>query len=777
MDTHPSSLEKKPILSIEPFGNHVQLVASTILESLQPTPSARTKEDIIKVVEFILNGKEEQASRILSRMVSIGKISSEHFVRILENASDYYNSNKEELLAAPRTQTPEPVALSSEPATETTLHNGIPAIEIKNPAENEGGEPIAQHTKTNTAEVIADQPALDTEIITDTEPLEQIEDSIETPEASAIEAKMSTKKKTLYAIAKREYTQKYIAPRSKDISLSPEIQKYFEKKQKEMDIFYNTKKNRNQIIEGLIKAVRENTPQKTSLHRNIDVVSEFKDAHMYKKLRDIITTEGIDVILIHGKENTRGATGDSLSFDDDTDTKAALHILHLVNPQYKEGAHTHLVPKGYKLSPEDPEFAGKNILSIDVGGTDYGITLTAGKKGAEHIILDHHQEHAQAGQQSAASLMLTLIRETGLIENLSPEQRAEAENIGAFVNTVDDLTYPFNAQKDGATWPYTLYGLEPYTPKEILFSLVGKSAPEKFNKPLDPQVLARIPIGKKVDGRIIFAKNAEERAAFAQDPEFRAQSEQIVTDLAARNHELHTLLKEKVKDPQHKERVNALRKKISTLAGILPAEYITLGNQAERARRDLAASLYRIRNLAQVQKENGLATHTPDLGKVLVNKYKGGEALPLGFNAVRAAGYDSYLNFFTKEKIDGDTKTYDTVGFFVSSDHLSKYSVEAIYPRIKELFPEAKMIRGKMIMYTAPEGQEMDPEKLLQALELIKQDEALAEDTAPETQITPEALPEIIFYKGEQVRVLSRDIYGRISVEKSDGTQLRIIPS
>jgi len=122
-------------------------------------------------------------------------------------------------------------------------------------------------------------------------------------------------------------------------------------------------------------------------------------------------------------------------------------------------------------------------------------------------------------------------------------------------------------------------------------------------------------------------------------------------------------------------------------------------------------------NLAQEKMERaGIRSHTKNLGQVLFNsisefdskgkQYFMKDKLPIGFTLVRAF-VDSYVKWF------GD-------GFFITS----KFHLGETFEKIKEKFPEAKLIRGTMIVCPGKKDNGAAPSKdkllkLLGVLEMV----------------------------------------------------------
>ena len=109
-----------------------------------------------------------------------------------------------------------------------------------------------------------------------------------------------------------------------------------------------------------------------------------------------------------------------------------------------------------------------------------------------------------------------------------------------------------------------------------------------------------------------------------------------------------------------------------------------------------------------LMKKQRLKTVTPELGNMIVNTIlQQGKRfinrIPLGFKAVRAVGYQSFV-------------TTGNEGFFITSQ---TGNLESVYERVKEKFPEAKLIRGTMIIYKPKQGlSPAENDVLLETLKL-----------------------------------------------------------
>ncbi len=125
-----------------------------------------------------------------------------------------------------------------------------------------------------------------------------------------------------------------------------------------------------------------------------------------------------------------------------------------------------------------------------------------------------------------------------------------------------------------------------------------------------------------------------------------------------------------------------------------------------------------IREMAKTEKEmykSGIKTFEETfLKKVIVNLYtlkkasdgsmKKIDNIPLGFTAVRALGFDSYV------KLNDDSG-----GFFITS----KNTLDGVFKKISEKFPDAKLIRGTMIIRN-PTGENVDIRDFLETLNLLE---------------------------------------------------------
>ena len=117
---------------------------------------------------------------------------------------------------------------------------------------------------------------------------------------------------------------------------------------------------------------------------------------------------------------------------------------------------------------------------------------------------------------------------------------------------------------------------------------------------------------------------------------------------------------------------------------------------------------------AQDRRQNldshGLKKSEKDLGAVLTNIVTDRDMIPLGFTAVRGFNFDSYVKWWEK-----------TGGFFITS----RFDLTPVFKKIKEKFPEAKLIRETMIIYKPKEGEagvagreKYNPDEFLKLLRL-----------------------------------------------------------
>lgn len=117
----------------------------------------------------------------------------------------------------------------------------------------------------------------------------------------------------------------------------------------------------------------------------------------------------------------------------------------------------------------------------------------------------------------------------------------------------------------------------------------------------------------------------------------------------------------------------------------------TLADVAEHTRNLVAMSLQNISKAARRMEELGVKTETPELGKVVLNAVEQGKKnkIPLGFSAVKALGYDTYILWSEEHH-----------SFFISSQERG----EEIYEKVKASVPSAKLIRGTMILVPPTEA-------------------------------------------------------------------------
>ena len=114
----------------------------------------------------------------------------------------------------------------------------------------------------------------------------------------------------------------------------------------------------------------------------------------------------------------------------------------------------------------------------------------------------------------------------------------------------------------------------------------------------------------------------------------------------------------------------------------------------------------------------GLKTETAELGKYILNIKSGKQdKIPVGFDAARALGYDTFITWHE-----------DTKSFFLST----KKDTNFIYKLLKKEFPDLMPpVKGCMIISGLKEGEKISErakrytlEKLVNALGLIKTESA-----------------------------------------------------
>lgn len=104
-----------------------------------------------------------------------------------------------------------------------------------------------------------------------------------------------------------------------------------------------------------------------------------------------------------------------------------------------------------------------------------------------------------------------------------------------------------------------------------------------------------------------------------------------------------------------------------------------------------------------IMRRSKIKTETPLLKRVIVNNVINKNEIELGFTAIRALGYDSYIIL-----------NENNGGFFISSTQ----PLKNIYEKVKEKYPNAKLIRGTMILQDQ-NNKKINQMDLLRTLDLI----------------------------------------------------------
>lgn len=112
----------------------------------------------------------------------------------------------------------------------------------------------------------------------------------------------------------------------------------------------------------------------------------------------------------------------------------------------------------------------------------------------------------------------------------------------------------------------------------------------------------------------------------------------------------------------------------------------TLREICERTRGLVVKSANRIPRAIRTMEREGVKIETPELGKVVINRIPEGKGnqMPMGFTAVKALGYDTYVLW-----------NEGTNSFFISSQ---TKSMSDLFEKIHDSIPSAKLIRGTMII-------------------------------------------------------------------------------
>jgi hypothetical protein len=544
----------------------------------------------------------------------------------------------------------------------------------------------------------------------------------------------------------------------------------------------------------------------------------------FEKIRDMIEQGGIDVIMIHGgKKSSRKEIGEGLSDEQlaflgikrgetmvasqrDFDTIGAQYMLsklklakkdgEFADSPYNVGAYTLFAERGEQIDPNDPRFKGKNVLSLDLGNDkEYGVVMKTYKNGKEenmHVSIDHHQENKQSHQVATTELVYNLGKRLNL---LGPKEKEKLERIAKFITNLDDLTYPFTLPKDRSEWIQTGYGLanNDNVPATILIQMMDAGI--NLDKPLDIAQMQKIVVGMKTDAGVDFEYNPEKRNELSQSAEFLSALTEREAQRTALTEKIVILKANKNRTPDEEKELSDLHIELSKLnSQQQTGDFVTLWDRAQKSKFDLEKSMAGIHKAFKHQKDLGLKTENEDLGHVLVNRYKGGQSIPMGFDAVRAlelkddAGknftHDSFVAFHTKE----ENGVYETTGFMISSQKDEKHGLKSTLNKIKSVFPDAKMIRGNMILCFPKNGQ-VNPDTLLEILDIkekgvdtatpavTKASETKSSESTSTATPAPEANPRVESQKDQLIKLVENLMAGDtfihqnnvVTVEKIEG--------
>jgi len=140
---------------------------------------------------------------------------------------------------------------------------------------------------------------------------------------------------------------------------------------------------------------------------------------------------------------------------------------------------------------------------------------------------------------------------------------------------------------------------------------------------------------------------------------------------------------------------------------------VSLFDLCEAQHRSVINSERGITSCIKIMKEEGVREETEELGYVLLNVInktteegqKQKNIIPLGFTAVRAESFDSYIIW-----------NENTESFFITS----KKDLETTFDKISKKFPRAKIIRGTMIVNPPVKAGDVafSPRELLRVLSM-----------------------------------------------------------
>lgn len=492
-------------------------------------------------------------------------------------------------------------------------------------------------------------------------------------------------------VAKSFKALKNIIPQSED---TPSEKKQDQKK---------NKPNNRRHQKGSVERKHERYPKRN--HRE-------KNTFPKERIKEILQKEGVDMFVVHGgysyeqsfnhlSEEEREVLGvrekeDLIPFNFDMDTAGALYMFHYTPLQLVQGSQTYFVQPGEQLDLDDPQFKGKNIISLDVGNNKYGVVLKD-EPDATFIFNNHHQERALKHERSATGIAYDMIDEIGGFDMTDEEghrmvseaMKNKLSYIAKFIDRVDYLDYDFDIERDKDTWPRTMYALAYNLPHEITFDILGNMSQQKN---LDPGTPFKEETLKK---HIVAIRDKDN-----QSP----RNYEYITD------------RSKTLDPEGFSRMLPENKRAVTLADI-----------SLMRKKALEDSIVTIETLGKQNKENGINPDHHTLGKTLVARYKTQHSVPMRFEAVRGTDYDSYIELHTSTQKDSKTGKKWTVtnGFMISTQmaNKTKEDREKLYKfanYVKKKYPGAIMVRGSMIMYKAPEGKTINPVKLLSSLSLLE---------------------------------------------------------
>ena len=382
------------------------------------------------------------------------------------------------------------------------------------------------------------------------------------------------------------------------------------------------------------------------------------------EIAKLIMEHGVYRVVVHGETITLPDGTKQIAPSPDLDTLGALYLLNnsfkatsKASVVYNEGSYTEVVPKGSitkdaveEVSEENDNKKVKIILHIDTGGKE--LSVDKKENGIIHVFIDHHSEEKDAST-SATALMAEILKQSGWIKEFPAW-------MNKFINSVtqiDNLTYLdetlngkklFNEHSAVKRWPESIFGLH----KELPFNFIKKVYETDRNpwRPFTDQELM---------GNI---------------------GDTMIKDKDGKEHDLRKLIEERRKEMMY------------TIGGVKKAIWANEQSNIKTSTPELGRVVYH--NFAQIP-DNKKA------GKTYTNKIPG----ELGFIAIKALDYDTYVSFNPKNK-----------SFLINS---TKEQSKIVTDRLKEIAPGTQIIRGVMVYSPKQPIEGLTEELFLKTIGLI----------------------------------------------------------